>query len=343
MGWFIVGASIFAWNIRDRNTLWDLPAPEQRMRWHLHTTNFTLGVCLYWDGLWCPFICATKVFTMPEFLEKRFSPIARSVSIDCFLVAYVLTEIAVMVLYAGGSVVSCCFLTSRYLGIEQFLDKVPLLVIVFAGIYTVLGGLRAVAYTEALQTLILVFGSLLVLVYGLDAIGGWNRLYEVVGSEMFNLWKPITPEGVTTTWAPVMTERPDGLVFRTVVVHGRACCLPHLLWDFWSLDNRPVYCTAYVGCREYYAGAPLRSIAAAFLKILPVFIFIIPGIIAFALAETGQIQALQNEMMADGELVRRCPGRFPAVGGAPHTAGRRSWYSSGWSVGRVDEFSCRCV
>src|SRR5699024_1355135 len=86
-----------------------------------------------------------------------------------------------------------------------------ILVIVLTGLYTIVGGLRAVAYTEALQTVILVIGSVLVLIYGLDAIGGWDRLYEIVGPEMFDLWKPLVPQGVEATWAPVI--EPDRMAW----------------------------------------------------------------------------------------------------------------------------------
>ena len=78
-----------------------------------------------------------------------------------------------------------------------------ILVIVLTGAYTVLGGLRAVAYTEAMQTVVLVLGSMLVTFFGLKALGGWGELRAICGSEMFNLWKPLVPEGVTATWAPV--------------------------------------------------------------------------------------------------------------------------------------------
>ena len=77
------------------------------------------------------------------------------------------------------------------------------LVVVLTGVYTVLGGMRAVAYTEAIQTLILVIGSLVLTIYGLNVLGGWGQLRAVLGPEMFNLWKPLVPAGLEGTWAPV--------------------------------------------------------------------------------------------------------------------------------------------
>lgn len=309
LGWFIVGASIFASNIGSEHLV------------GLAGSGATDGVALahYELHAWCllvlgwvmvPFYMRSKVFTMPEFLEKRFSPIARSVLSVISLVAYVLTKIAVGI-FAGGIVFSVLLPDLNFLGMNSFWIG-SILVIVFTGIYTVLGGLRAVAYTEALQTLILVFGSLLVLIYGLDAIGGWNRLYEVVGSEMFNLWKPITPDGVATTWAPIMNENQMAWYFNSNYPWpGMLFAAPIVgLW-YWTTDQYIVQRT--LGAANI-TQARRGSIAAAFLKILPVFIFIIPGIIAFALAETGQVQALQNEMMADGELVREnAQAAFPLL------------------------------
>ncbi len=309
LGWFIVGASIFASNIGSEHLV------------GLAGSGATDGVALahYELHAWCllvlgwvmvPFYMRSKVFTMPEFLEKRFSPIARSVLSVISLVAYVLTKIAVGI-FAGGIVFSVLLPDISFMGMNSFWIG-SILVIVFTGIYTVLGGLRAVAYTEALQTVILVLGSLLVLIYGLDAIGGWNRLYEVVGSEMFNLWKPLTPEGVAATWAPI--KEPDtmawyfnnnypwlGMLFAAPIVG---------LW-YWTTDQYIVQRT--LGAANIKQ-ARRGSIAAAFLKLLPVFIFIIPGIIAFALAKTGQVEALQAEMMADGELVREnAQAAFPLL------------------------------
>jgi SSS family solute:Na+ symporter len=63
--------------------------------------------------------------------------------------------------------------------------------------------MSAVAYTDAVQTVILIIGSALVTVFGLSYIGGWSELRSIAGSEMFNLWKPLVPAGVEGTWAPV--------------------------------------------------------------------------------------------------------------------------------------------
>ncbi|MBN2425427.1 MAG: sodium transporter, partial [Calditrichaceae bacterium] len=168
LGWFIVGASIFASNIGSEHLV------------GLAGSGATDGVAMahYELHAWCllvlgwvmaPFYMRSKVFTMPEFLERRFSPSARTVLSLISLVAYVLTKIAVGI-FAGGIVFSVLLPELNFLGMDSFWIG-SILVIVLTGIYTILGGMRAVAYTEALQTIVLVFGSILVTIYGLEALG----------------------------------------------------------------------------------------------------------------------------------------------------------------------------
>jgi SSS family solute:Na+ symporter len=238
---------------------------------------------------------------MPEFLEKRFSPVSRYVLSIISLVAYVLTKVAVGI-FAGGIVFGVLLPEVNFMGLNSFWIG-SILVIVLTGLYTMIGGLRAVAYTEAIQTVILIIGSLLVTVYGLDALGGWGELKNIAGSEMFNLWKPLVPEGMTGTWAPVKTET-------------------HLAWYFNS--NYPwlsmLFCAPIIGlwywCTDQYivqrmlgaaslTEARRGTIAAAFLKLLPVFIFIIPGIISFALAVSGKMPIISEALLDEnGVLVK---------------------------------------
>ncbi|UCH09110.1 MAG: sodium:solute symporter [Fidelibacterota bacterium] len=300
LGWFIVGASIFASNIGSEHLV------------GLAGTGATDGVAMahYELHAWCllvlgwimvPFYSRAKIFTMPEFLERRFSPAARTVLSVISLVAYVLTKIAVGI-FAGGIVFSVLLPEMSFLGLDSFWIG-SILVIVLTGIYTILGGLRAVAYTEALQTIVLVAGSILVTIFGLHALGGWSELRAIAGTEMFNLWKPLVPAGVESTWAPVREAGRMAWYFNDNYPWlGMLFCAPIIgLW-YWTTDQ-------YIVQRAL--GAPNEtearrgSIAAAFLKLLPVFIFIIPGMIAFALAKSGQVQALQDQLFsAEGELLR---------------------------------------
>src|SRR5690606_32307590 len=109
-------------------------------------------------------------------------------------------------IYAGGVVFNVLLPDLKFTMGELVIDSFwigSIAVILLTGLYTVLGGFRAVAYTETVQTVILIVGSILVTVYGLHALGGWDRLREICGSDMFNLWQPLMPEGVSATWEPV--------------------------------------------------------------------------------------------------------------------------------------------
>ncbi len=304
LGWFIVGASIFASNIGSEHLV------------GLAGSGATDGVAMahYELHAWCllmlgwvmvPFYSRSKVFTMPEFLERRFSPTARWVLSIISLVAYVVTKIAVGI-FAGGIVFSVLLPEMRLdLGFTV-LDSFwlgSILVIVLTGIYTVLGGLRAVAYTEAVQTVILVFGSILVTIFGLKALGGWGELRTICGSEMFNLWKPLVPEGIEGTWAPVRESTRMAWYFNSNYPWlGMLFCAPVIgLW-YWCTDQ-------YIVQRAL--GAPNErearrgSICASFFKLLPVFIFIIPGMICFALATSGKSEIISQTILdAQGHVIR---------------------------------------
>ncbi len=300
LGWFIVGASIFASNIGSEHLV------------GLAGSGATDGVAMahYELHAWCllvlgwvmvPFYLRSKVFTMPEFLERRFSPTARTVLSVISLVAYVLTKIAVGI-FAGGVVFSVLLPELNVMGMDSFWIG-SVLVVVITGLYTILGGMRAVAYTEALQTIILIIGSALVTVFGLQAIGGWSELRAIVDPEMFNLWKPLVPAGVEGSWAPVREAGRMAWYFNDNYPWlGMLFCAPIIgLW-YWTTDQ-------YIVQRAL--GAPNEkearrgSIAAAFFKLLPVFIFIIPGIIAFALAKSGKMPMLQQELIGvDGQVLR---------------------------------------
>ena len=195
-------------------------------------------------------------------------------------------------------------------------------VVVLTGLYTVLGGMRAVAYTEAVQTAVLVAGSLLLTVFGLSALGGWSALRAALGPEMFNLWKPIVPAGVEGTWAPVKEAGRMAWYFnQSYPWPGMLLCAPIIgLW-YWCTDQYIVQRTLGAkGEREARQG----TIFAAFLKLLPLFIFIVPGMIAVALARTGRMPLLAPLVAADGSPVAaEAQAAFPLMVQAVMPAGLR--------------------
>ncbi len=304
LGWWVIGAAVFSSNIGSEHLV------------GLAGSGATDGVAMahYELHAWCllvlawimvPFYMRSQVFTMPEFLERRFSPINRTVLSVISLVAYVLTKLAVGI-FAGGVVFAVLIpdvsLTLGSITLDSFWIG-SIAVIVLTGIYTIMGGMRAVAYTSAIQTVILVVGSGCVTYFGLKALGGWGALREWAGSEMFNLWKPLVPEGVTSTWAPVKEPGRMAWYFNdNYPWFGMLFCAPIVgLW-YWCTDQ---YIVQRVLGAQNEQVARRGSICSAALKLLPVFIFIIPGMIAFALAKSGQNAALQQTMLdASGNVMR---------------------------------------
>ena len=163
-----------------------------------------------------PFYSRALVFTMPEFLERRFSPASRYMLSVVSLITFVVSKIAVGI-FAGG-VVFATLLPEVKLNLGGWhIDSFwigSVLVIVLTGLYTGLGGMRAVAYNDTVQTIVLIAGSATLTIYGLCKLGGWGELRAVCGSEMFNLWKPLIPAGVEGTWAPVLDKDAAGHVIR---------------------------------------------------------------------------------------------------------------------------------
>jgi SSS family solute:Na+ symporter len=302
LGWFVVGASIFASNIGSEHLV------------GLAGSGAVSGVAMahYELHAWCllvlgwvliPFYVRSKVYTMPEFLERRFSPTARWVLSIISLVAYVLTKIAVGI-FAGG-VVFATLLPDVQVQIGSTVFNSfwvgSATVVLLTGLYTVLGGMRAVAYTEAMQTLVLVLGSVLVTGFGLARLGGWGELRAALDPDMFNLWKPLIPAGMEGTWAPVKEAGRIAWYFNgNYPWLGMLICAPVIgLW-YWCTDQ-------YIVQRAL--GAPNErqarrgTIFAAYLKLLPVFIFIIPGMIALALAKSGRVPGLAPMVDASGRTV----------------------------------------
>src|SRR5262245_35072250 len=306
--WFLVGASIFASNIGSEHVV------------GLAGSGATDGVALahYELHAWCllvlawvfvPFYMRSMVYTMPEFLEKRFSPGSRYVLSIISLVLYVISKVAVGI-YAGG-VVFGALLPNMALDIGgTHLDSFwigSISVLVLTGLYTVLGGMRAVVYTEGLQTVILIIGSAMCTIFGLREVGGWGKLREAVGPEMFNLWKPIVKEGVTNTWAPhIVTDAAGKITEQPWYFNGdypwlgMLICAPVIgLW-YWCTCQYIVQ-RALGAKNEQHARR--GSIFAGFLKLLPVFVFIIPGVICFALAKSGKVPEFAGMMDADGNPI----------------------------------------
>jgi SSS family solute:Na+ symporter len=297
LSWWVIGASIFASNIGSEHIvgLAGSGAKDGVAMAHYELHAWCLLV-LAW--VFVPFYARSLVFTMPEFLERRFSTPSRYVLSIVSLVTFIVSKIAVGI-FAGGVVFGTLLpeMHLRFLGYDFDSFWIgSVLVVVLTGLYTMLGGMRAVAYNDAVQVVVLIGGSALLTFYGLAQLGGWGELRRVCGSDMFNLWKPLLPEGVQGSWAPVLVKNASGDIVKEAWYFngkfpwlGMAICAPVIgLW-YWCTDQ-------YIVQRAL--GAPNEqtarrgSIFAAFLKLFPVYLFIIPGLICFALAKSGKAPEL---------------------------------------------------
>jgi SSS family solute:Na+ symporter len=317
LGWWIIGASIFASNIGSEHIV------------GLAGSGATSGVAMahYELHAWCllvlawvfvPFYMRSMVFTMPEFLERRFNEKCRYVLSIVSLITFVISKIAVGI-FAGGVVFATLFPGTRLniggVTIDSFWIG-SVLVILLTGLYTTLGGMRAVAYNDAVQVTVLIAGSALLTTFGLIRLGGWSELRHWCGSDMFNLWKPLIPAGVAGTWAPVLQTDAAGKVVQEAWYFngnfpwlGMLFCAPIIgLW-YWCTDQ-------YIVQRAL--GAPNQTVArqgsifAAFLKLFPVYLFIIPGLICFALARSGKVPELMPMIGPDGAAIPAVSnGAFP--------------------------------
>ncbi len=254
VGWFMIGASIFASNIGSEHVVGLAGAgAESGMPMAHYELHAWIVLLLGW--LFLPFYMRSGVFTMPEFLEKRFDARSRWFLSIFSIIGYVLTKVSVTI-YAGGIVVSAL------LGMS-FMEG-AILTVVITGLYTILGGMRAVLYTEAVQTIILILGSLFLTYKGFEAIGSWGELKTLVGSEHFNMWRPASDPEYPWT----------GMVFGGAIVG---------IW-YWCTDQYIVQRT--LAAHNIEIGRR-GAIFGAYLKLLPVFIFLLPGIMAYALKQKG--------------------------------------------------------
>lgn len=257
MGWFVVGASIFASNIGSEHVV-GLAGAGAGDKLPMLIYEIQAWVVLMLGWVFLPFYARSGVFTMPEFLEKRFDERSRWILSVFSIVAYVLTKISVTI-YAGGVVVA------SLLGIDFWTGAFA--TVILTGLYTVFGGMRAVVYTEALQTIILIVGALALTFIGLDAAGGWQSVKATVTPEYLNMWRPATDP-----------DFPWPSLFITSTIVG--------IW-YWCTDQYIVQRTLTAkNIKEGRRG----TIFGAFLKLLPVFLFLVPGIIALALKMRGELE-----------------------------------------------------
>ena len=267
--WLQIGSSIYSSNIGSEHLV------------GLAGAGFVSGMAMaHWEmqgwiililgWVFVPLYDRMKVFTMPEFLELRFSRGSRNLLSLLTMASLVLTKIAVTI-YAGDVVVR------TLLGIDSvtiFGTQVDIFWVIAlglaftTGLYTVLGGLRVIMYTAVLQTPVLIFGSVCILYMGLrllghgDLIAGWHITVATAGANI-HLIRPLgDPDW---SWAAVL---PGSMIIG--------------FW-YWCTDQ---YIVQRVLAGKNQKESRRGSILAAYLKLTPVFIFMVPGMVAYALTKS---------------------------------------------------------
>jgi SSS family solute:Na+ symporter len=299
IGWFAIGGSLFASNIGSEHIVGlagsGASTGMAMAHWEMHA-----WVMLLLGWVFVPFYYRAKVFTMPEFLEKRFSARVRWILSVVSLVAYVFTKVSVTV-YAGA-IVFQVLLPDLQLALFGRIWG-PFWIGAFAtvfltGIYTVFGGLRAVLYTDTAQAVILLLGSFFITFFGLKALGGWDELKAVCGDRAAELalWRPMVQTGSELPWWKNNDFPWLGIMIASPVVG---------IW-YWCTDQYIVQRTL---AARNLTMARRGAIWGAFLKVWPVMIFLVPGLIGWALHQKGVMtipaKVVNNETVAaiDGDQV----------------------------------------
>jgi SSS family solute:Na+ symporter len=263
VGFFAIGASIFASNIGSEHIV---GLAGQGASTGLAMAHYELHawivVLLAW--VFVPFYYQSKVFTMPEFLEKRFGKEPRWILSIVSLIAYVLTKVSVTV-YAGALVFET-LLPDTFGSPENGFWIGAISTVTLTGIYTVAGGLRAVLFTDSLQAIILIVGSFAITYFGLEKLGGFDELQLFASQNVaqYALWRPLSDPDFP--WLGILIASP---------IVG--------IW-YWCTDQYIVQRTL---AAKDLKSARRGALWGAFLKVWPVLIFLIPGLIGAALFEKG--------------------------------------------------------
>jgi solute:Na+ symporter, SSS family len=279
-GFFAIGASIFTSNIGSEHIVGlagqGASTGMAMAHWELHA-----WCLIFLSYFFVPFFYRSGVYTIPEFLEKRFNARARWILSLVSLVAYVFTKVSVTV-YAGALVFQT-LLPDTFGSPEAAFWVGAFLTVILTGIYTVFGGMRAVLYTAAPQAILLVVGSCFITFYGLSRLGGWGELITLcrTNADSFALWRPLSdPE---FPWLGVLIASP---------IIG--------LW-YWCTDQYIVQRTL---AAKDLTTARRGALFGGLLKVTPVLIFLIPGLIGWALHQEGIIQIpLRSDGSINGDQV----------------------------------------
>lgn len=250
--WVMIGASLFASNIGSEHLvgLAGQGASGDFAAGQFEILAALIIILLGW--VFVPLYVRSGVFTMPEFLEKRYNKWARKYLSWVSIVAYIMTKISVTI-FAGG------IIFVGLLGINFWTGAI--IIVVLTGLYTVIGGLKVVVYTDFIQLIVLLGGAIAATWYGMNELGGWDALVATTSPEHFDLWRPFSDPDFP--WTGILLGAP---------ILG--------VW-YWCTDQ---FIVQRVLAAKNIDHARKGTIFAGYLKLLPLFIFMLPGVVAFGLS-----------------------------------------------------------
>lgn len=258
--WPMIGLALFATNISCIHLVslaqsgFDTGLLNGNFEWMAAITLILLAL------FFVPFYIKSGVSTLPDFLEKRYNRSCRNWLTIVSIVSAVIIHIAFSLL-AGGIVLETLFGVNMYVSVT--------IISVLVAIYTIVGGLRAVVVTESIQTIVLVLGALVITAASWIKLGGWAPLQGVLESTgTTNKLSMLRPAGDES-------GMPWYSVFLGYPVLG--------IW-YWCADQTIVQ--RVLGAKDENH-ARIGALFCGFIKILPVFIFVVPGLFAYALAQKG--------------------------------------------------------
>lgn len=273
--WPLIGFSLFASNMSS-NSLVGLAGAGYNDGFSVYSYEWMAVVILIiFAVFFLPFYLKNKIFTIPEYLEKRYSYTVRAYASSIAVILNILVDIAAT-LYAGGVVINMIFP-------ELSLSVIIVGLAIIAGIYTISGGLAAVVYTDAVQAIILIFGSAMITYFAWDAAGGWEEVAAITDPSHFNIIKPIDDPNM-----------PFPSLFTGVLIIG---------FYFWGTNQ---YITQRTLASKNIRQGQWGAIFAGFLKLSILFIMVFPGAFARVLYPSAGTNAEGQPLATalSGELIK---------------------------------------
>jgi len=296
LAWPVIGLAMFAANI---STVHLVSLAEAAYKYGLVFGNFEwmAGFTLILLSLFfAPLYLRSRVATLPDFLERRFNR-------GCRDVLSVVSLFSAIVIHMGVALYTAAWVLRGILGLAPGatilgVDALMLFIVVLGvltGIYTMLGGLLAVVWTESVQTLLLLTGAVVITVVGYLKVGGWTELVHTLASHPHPL-ASVPDSHVTWGTGNFLNmardaKDPSGLSWYSILLG-----YPVLGIWYWCCDQTIVQ---RVLAAKDEKNARLGPLFCAFLKIFPVFLFVLPGVICVALVQKGAFDGVAPQTSAD--------------------------------------------